>query len=76
MSEDSEMELKQALITVIATAACMGIDVDVLCQEASEALSDTRQAYWLKQFVPGAIDQIRHCTAYAKGFDLVDGDLD
>jgi uncharacterized protein (DUF2252 family) len=68
MSEDVTLELKQALTTVIATAASMGIDVDILCQEAGRALRSDDQMNWIKPYIPGAIDQIRQCRDLAKGF--------
>jgi len=69
MIEDTALELKQALITVLATAASMGIDVDVLCQEATDALVSDDQMNWIRPFVPGAIEQIEHCKDLAKGLD-------
>lgn len=68
MNEQTALELKQALITVIATAASMGIDVDILCQEAGATLSSDDQMNWIKPYAPGAIDQIRQCRDLAKGF--------
>lgn len=68
MNEGRTLELKQALITVIATAASMGIDVDILCDEARKALASEDQMNWIKPYIPGAIDQLRQCRDFAKGF--------
>jgi len=72
MGDQRTMELKQALLAVIATAASMGIDVDVLCDSAGADLIDDEQADWVKPFAPGAIAEIDHCRKITKGFEFVD----
>lgn len=66
MTDKHAMELKQALVAVFATAASMGIDIDLLSEQAARDMDD-EEAGWLDQFKPGAVHEIRHCRELVKG---------
>ena len=70
MTDNHAMELKQALVAVLATAASMGIDIDELSEQAAIDLVDEEMVGWFEQFKPGAVHEIRYCR------DLVKGDAD
>ncbi|MCQ2994052.1 hypothetical protein NLO95_07975 [Pseudomonas syringae] len=69
MTDKHAMELKQALVAVFATAASMGIDIDLLSEQAAADLGE-EQAGWLDQFKPGAVHEIRYCRDLVKGEDV------
>jgi hypothetical protein len=69
MTNKHAMELKQALVAVLATAASMGIDIDELSEQAAADLTEEEMIGWFDQFKPGAVHEIRYCR------DLVKGDL-
>lgn len=71
MVDPRAMELKQALLSVIATAASMGVDIDLLCDAAESDLIDDDKADWVKSFAPGAAAAIEHCRKITKGFGFV-----
>jgi hypothetical protein len=66
MDDRHVMELKQALIAVMATAASMGIDIDELSDQAAGALADDEQLDWFKQFTPGAVRELQCCRDLVK----------
>lgn len=70
MTDKHAMELKQALVAVLATAASMGIDIDELSEQAAQDLTEEEMVGWFDQFKPGAVHEIRYCR------DLVKGDAD
>ena len=72
MTDKHVMELKQALIAVLATAASMGIDIDELSALAAEDLADDHSLEWFDQFKPGAVQELRRCRDLVTGADHVD----
>jgi len=70
MTDKHVMELKQALIAVLATAASMGIDIDELSELAAEDLAEDDVPAWFDQFKPGAVHEIQYCRDLVKGEDL------
>lgn len=72
MTDKHAMELKQALIAVLATAASMGIDIDELSEQAANDLAEEEMIGWSNQFKPGAMHEIRYCHDLVKGAALVD----
>lgn len=69
MTDKHAMELKQALVAVFATAASMGIDIDVLVEEAVSNLVDEEHVGWFDICPSGAVLELLYCR------DLVEGDL-
>ena len=69
MTDKHVMELKQALIAVLATAASMGIDIDELSELAAEDLGEDDAPEWFDQFKPGAVQELRRCRDLVKGGD-------
>ena len=69
MTDKHVMELKQALIAVLATAASMGIDIDELSELAAEDLAEDDSLAWFDQFKPGAVQELRLCRDLVKGGD-------
>ena len=72
MTDQHAMELKQALIAVLATAASMGIDIDELSEQAANDLKEEEMLEWFNQFKAGAAHEIRCCRDLVKGSDFVD----
>ena len=72
MTDKHVMELKQALIAVLATAASIGIDIDELSELAAEDLTADDSLAWFDQFKPGAVQELRRCRDMVKGTDHVD----
>lgn len=72
MTDKHAMELKQALIAVLATAASMGIDIDELAEQAANDLAEEETIGWFNQFKSGAMHEIRYCHDLVKGAALVD----
>lgn len=62
-------QLKQALLAVFSTAASMGIDIDVLVEEAVSNLVDEEHVGWFDICPSGAVLELLYCR------DLVEGDL-
>jgi hypothetical protein len=62
-------QLKQALIAVFSTAASMGIDIDVLVEEAARHLVEEEHMGWFDMCPPGAVMELLYCR------DLVEGDV-
>lgn len=62
-------QLKQALIAVFSTAASMGIDIDVLVEEAVCNLVEEEHVGWFDMCLPGAVLELLYCR------DLVEGDV-
>lgn len=69
MTDKHVMELKQALIAVLATAASMGIDIDELSELAAEDLAEDHAPEWFDQFKSGAVQELRQCRDLVKGAD-------
>lgn len=69
MTDKHVMELKQALIAVLATAASIGIDIDELSELAAEDLAEDDSLAWFDQFKPGAVQELRRCLDLVKGGD-------
>ena len=69
MSDRHVMELKQALIAVLATAASMGIDIDELSDLAGQDLLEHDDLAWFDQLKPGAVQELRRCRDLVKGLD-------
>jgi len=69
MADKHVMELKQALIAVLATAASMGIDIDELSELAAEDLAADDSLAWFDQFKPGAVQELLLCRDLVKGGD-------
>lgn len=63
-------QLKQALIAVFSTAASMGIDIDVLVEEAVRHLVEKEHLGWFDMCPRGAVMELLYCR------DLVEGNLD
>jgi len=72
MTDQHAMELKQALIAVLATAASMGIDIDELTEQAANDLTEEEMLEWFNQFKVGAVHEIRCCRDLVKGHDFID----
>jgi len=72
MTDKHVMELKQALIAVLATAASMGIDIDELSEQAAEDLTEDDTLAWFDRFKPGAVQELRRCRDLVKGTDHAD----
>jgi len=72
MTDKHVMELKQALIAVLATAASMGIDIDELSELAGQDLLEHDGLAWFDQFKPGAMQELRRCRDLVTGADHVD----
>ena len=72
MTDKHVMELKQALMAVLATAASMGIDIDELSKLAAEDLAEDDSLAWFNQFKPGALQELRSCCGLVKGGDQAD----
>jgi len=72
MTDKHVMELKQALIAVLATAASMGIDIELLSEQAAEDLAEDDSLTWFDQFKPGAVQELRSCCGMVKGEDHAD----
>jgi hypothetical protein len=72
MTDKHVMELKQALIAVLATAASMGIDIDELSGLAAEDLAYDDSLEWFDQFKHGAVQELRWCRDLVKGTDHAD----
>ncbi|WP_426119876.1 hypothetical protein [Pseudomonas sp. DSP3-2-2] len=64
MSDNQVRELREALLAILSTAACMGIDINLLCHLAAEELSAEDISEDVKPFVPGTIYQIAVCMNY------------
>jgi hypothetical protein len=62
-------QLKQALLAVFSTAASMGIDIDVLVEEAVRNLVEEEHLGWFDMCPPGAVMELLYCR------DLVEGDV-
>jgi hypothetical protein len=69
MEHKRVFELKQALIAVFSTAASMGIDIDVLVEEAARHLVEEEHMGWFDMCPPGAVMELLYCR------DLVEGDV-
>jgi len=69
MTDKHVMELKQALIAVLATAASMGIDIDELSELAAEDLAQDDSLAWFDQFKTGAVQELRRCRDLVNGGD-------
>lgn len=69
MTDKHVMELKQALIAVLATAASMGIDIDELSELAGQDLLEHDDLAWFDQFKPGALQALRRCRDLVNGTD-------
>lgn len=69
MEHKRVFELKQALLAVFSTAASMGIDIDVLVEEAVGNLVEEQHMGWFDMCPPGAVMELLYCR------DLVEGDL-
>lgn len=72
MTDQHAMELKQALIAVLATAASMGIDIDELSEQAANDLTEQEMIGWFNQFKAGAVHEILYCRDLVRGSDFVD----
>jgi hypothetical protein len=57
-------EAREALIVVLSTAACMGVDVDLLCHLSVDELMSGELPDDVKPFASGAIYQIATCMSY------------
>ena len=57
-------ESREALLAILRTAACMGVDIDLLCHLAAEELSSGDICEDVKPYVSGAIYQIGVCMNY------------
>lgn len=68
MEHKRVFELKQALLAVFSTAASMGIDIDVLVEEAVGHLVEEEHLGWFDMCPPGAVMELLYCR------DLVEGD--
>ena len=64
MNDNQARESREALLAILSTAACMGIDVDLLCHLAAAELSSENIREDVKPFVSGAIYQIGVCMNY------------
>ncbi len=69
MEHKRVFELKQALLAVFSTAASMGIDIDVLVEEAVRNLVEEEHLGWFDVCPPSAVMELLYCR------DLVEGDL-
>ncbi|WP_122688786.1 hypothetical protein, partial [Pseudomonas viridiflava] len=54
-------EIREALLTVLSTAASMGIDVDLLGNLAADELLDEQAANRQKPYAAGAVYQLATC---------------
>ena len=69
MTDKHVMELKQALIAVLATAASMGIDIDELSELAGQDLLEHDDLAWFDQFKAGAVQELCRCRDLVRGCD-------
>lgn len=63
MSDNPVIEMREALLAVLSTAASMGIDIDLLCHLAADELLDEQALSRLKPHAAGAVYQLGACLS-------------
>ncbi|WP_156883259.1 hypothetical protein [Pseudomonas sp. CFII64] len=61
MDDIQVRELKEALLAVLSTAASIGIDIDILCQLATDELLSGRNSSCGNLYAAGAVYQLGTC---------------